>query len=281
MQTNRNIVVTGCSSGIGYCAAKILAEHGYRVIATARKQQDIDRLCDEGLACVELELGDSASVQAAANTMIELCDGDIYALINNGAYGQPGAVEDLSRAALLEQFECNVFGTQGLTNLILPVMRAKNVGRIVNISSILGLLCLPYRGAYNASKYALEALSDTMRMELRGTDIQISLIEPGPIKSNFRPNALLAFRKHIDVEKSAHRDLYQSVEARLLDPTPARFTLPEDAVVKHILHALESRRAKIRYPVTIPTHILGRAKRWLPDRLMDRILSKSGGDGTR
>jgi len=281
MQANRNIVVTGCSSGIGYCAAKTLAERGYRVIATARKQQDIERLRAEGLECVELELGDSASVQTAANTMIEQCDGDIYALINNGAYGQPGAVEDLSRAALREQFESNVFGTQELTNLVLPVMRTKNEGRIVNISSILGLLCLPYRGAYNASKYALEALSDTMRLELRDTNIQVSLIEPGPIKSNFRPNALLAFRKYIDTKTSAHRDLYQSVEARLLDPTPARFTLPEDAVVKCILHAIESRRVKIRYPVTIPTHVLGRAKRWLPDRLMDKILSKSGGDGKR
>lgn len=281
MQKNRNVIVTGCSSGIGYCAARTLTERGYRVIATARKQQDIERLRAEGFECVELELGDSASVQTAAITMIELCEGDIYGLINNAAYGQPGAVEDLSRAALREQFECNVFGTQELTNLIMPAMRTKNEGRIVNISSILGLLCLPYRGAYNASKYALEALSDSMRLEICDTNIQISLIEPGPIQSDFRPNALLAFRKHIDVENSAHKDLYQSVEARLLDPNPARFTLPEDSVVKHVVHALQSRRAKIRYPVTIPTHILGRAKRWLPDRLMDRILSKSGGGGKR
>ncbi len=281
MQATRNVIVTGCSSGIGYCAARTLTKSGYRVIATARKQQDIERLRAEGIECVELELGDSASVHDAANAMMERCDGEIYGLVNNSAYGQPGAVEDLSRTALREQFECNVFGTQELTNLIVPALRAKNEGRIINISSILGLLCLPYRGAYNASKYALEALSDTMRLELRNTNIQVSLIEPGPIKSNFRPNALLAFRKHINVENSAHRDLYQSVEARLLDPTPARFTLPEDAVVKHILHALESRRAKIRYPVTIPTHVLGRAKRWLPDRLVDRILSKSGGDGKR
>ncbi len=281
MPQNSNVIVTGCSTGIGYCVAKTLTGRGYRVIATVRKSSDIERLRSEGIACVELELGDPVSVQNAASAMIEHCDGSIYALINNAAYGQPGAVEDLSRDALREQFECNVFGTQELTNLILPVMRVKSSGRIVNISSILGLLCLPYRGAYNASKYALEALSDTLRLELRDTGIHVSLVEPGPIESEFRPNALRAFRKHIDAENSVHRVLYQSVEDRLLSSKPAAFTLPADAVAKCVVHALEKRRPQIRYPVTLPTHVLGRAKRWLPDRLMDRILSKSGGGGKR
>jgi len=177
----------------------------------------------------------------------------------------------------IEQFETNLFGTQELTNAVLPVMRAQGEGRIVQISSILGLVALAYRGAYSASKFALEALSDTMRLELRGTGIHVSLVEPGPIVSHFRENALAAFRAHIDLEHSAHRDLYRAVLNRL-EGNAGRmpFTLPPEAVLKRVVHALESSRPKIRYPVTTPTYLFGYLRRLLPARWLDGIAYAAG-----
>jgi NAD(P)-dependent dehydrogenase (short-subunit alcohol dehydrogenase family) len=204
------------------------------------------------------------------------------ALFNNGAYGQAGAVEDLSRAALQEQFETNLFGTQELTNRVIPVMRRQGGGRILYNSSVLGLVALPYRGAYVASKFALEGLADTLRLELAGTGIHICLIEPGPILSRFRDNAHAAYLRHIRPETSPHREKYRAMEARLLVEGPAApFTLPPEAVLKRVIHALESPRPRARYPVTVPTYLFAVLRRLLPTRALDALLRRAGGEGRR
>ena len=270
--TNKHIIITGCSTGIGHCLTQGLHKQGYQVTATARKQSDCDRLQDIGLSTCLLDLNHSQSIHSAVDRILEATGGNIYGLINNGAYGQPGAVEDLSRGTLVRQFETNVFGTQELTNLVVPHMRRNNRGRIIQISSILGFVCLKYRGAYNASKYALEALTDTMRLELAGSGIYLSLIEPGPVESKFRENAYKCFLENINRANSIHADSYRAIEARLLSQEPVRFTLPPEAVLKAVSHALTSRNPKIRYRVTTPTKIMAPLKRLLPDRIMDKFL---------
>jgi NAD(P)-dependent dehydrogenase (short-subunit alcohol dehydrogenase family) len=180
---DKSILITGCSTGIGLCLARGLRERGYRVIATTRKPADAARLVRSGLEALPLDLDSSESIEQAVDEVRRRASDTLFGLINNGAYGQPGAVEDLTRDTLRSQFETNLFGTQELTNRILPIFRTQGCGRIIQISSMLGFVCLAYRGAYNASKYALEALSDTLRLELRGTGIYVSLIEPGPIQS--------------------------------------------------------------------------------------------------
>lgn len=278
---NKNILITGCSSGIGRCLALGLHARGYRVFAAVRQRRDIASLRDAGLDTLQLDLSDSASIHQGVDQVLTNTGKRLYALINNGAYGQPGAVEDLSREALRLQFETNVFGTQELTNLLLPVFRSQGQGRIIQISSLLGIVSLAYRGAYNASKHALEALSDTLRLELRGTGIHVVLIEPGPITSRFRENAYQAFLTHINRKHSAHREYYAHVEQRLGGSRPLPFTLPPEAVLKKVIQALEVRRPKIRYPVTFPTYLFTVLKKLLPQRLLDRVLYKVGNSGQR
>ena len=273
----KTILITGCSSGIGYCVAKALHERGYRVFATARKRDSVEMLQAEGLESFRLDLTDSNSIHFAFEEVMRRADGELYALFNNGAYGLPGAVEDLNRDALRAQFETNVFGWQELTNLAIPVMRRQGYGRIIQNSSVLGFVSLPFRGAYNASKYAIEGLSDTLRLELQGTNIYVSLIEPGPIASQFRMNAVKALAKYIDIENSFHREKYQGVLARLNKPGPAvPFTLPPEAVLKRVIHALEAAKPQPRYFVTFPTYLFGILKRILSARALDVLLAKSG-----
>lgn len=273
MEKQKSIIITGCSSGIGRCVAFGLHQRGYRVFATARRNEDVEALLAQGLESVKLDLDDSGSITAAVDEILARTDSRIYALFNNGAWGQPGAVEDLRRGVLRAQFETNVFGWLELTNLILPAMRRQGEGRIIQNSSILGLIALPYRGAYNASKFALEGLTDTLRLELTGTGIHVSLIEPGPITSRFRENAQTAFLRNIDSEHSAHRVYYEGVKKRLAKKGDAQpFTLPPEAVLKKVIHALESPRPKIRYYVTLPTHLFGALRRILPYWLLDRVL---------
>ena len=271
------VLITGCSSGIGLCAARGLQQRGYRVLASARRADDVARLAAEGLEALTLDLDDSASIRSAVNEVLARCDGRLYALFNNGAYGQPGAVEDLSRDALRAQFETNLFGWLELTNLLLPGVRAAGEGRIVQNSSILGFAAMPMRGAYNASKFALEGLSDTLRLELVGSGVHLSLIEPGPIESRFRDNALRHFLANIDIEASVHREHYRKTLARLQsESAPAPFTLPPEAVLKRLIHALESPRPKARYPVTVPTYAFAWLKRFCSTRLLDRLLLRAG-----
>jgi len=270
-----SIVITGCSSGIGLCVARGLQARGYRVFATARQAGDLQRLADEGFESLQLDLDDSASIAAAVSEVLDRTGGTLDALFNNGAYGQPGAVEDLSRDVLRAQFETNLFGWHELTRLVLPVMRRQGHGRIIQHSSVLGLVALRYRGAYNASKYALEGLTDTLRLELRDSNIQVSLIDTGPVTSRFRENAHAAFLRNIDQNNSVHRAHYQRVVARLTQSgAVVPFTLPPEAVLKKVLQALESSNPRPRYYVTFPTYLFAYLKRILSARMLDRILSK-------
>ncbi|RLJ16372.1 short-chain dehydrogenase [bacterium endosymbiont of Escarpia laminata] len=282
MLEKKSILITGCSSGIGHCVALGLKSRGYRVIATARKEEDVEQLRKQGLDALQLDLDDSESIAQAVEQSLELCGGRLYALFNNGAYGQPGAVEDLTRDVLRAQFETNLFGWHELTCRLLPVMRRKKEGRIIQNSSVLGLVALPYRGAYNASKYALEGLTDTLRMELQGSGIHVSLIEPGPVESRFRANAHRMWKRNIDSEHSVHKANYLTMAARLEKEGPAvPFTLPPEAVLKKVIHALESPRPKARYYVTFPTYLFGTLKRLLSTRGMDWVLGKVSGGGGR
>ncbi len=275
MILSKTILITGCSSGIGYSTAITLKNRGHNVIATARKQCDVERLKKEGLTSILLNLADSNSIQDAVKQAIELTDGKIDALFNNGAFGQAGAVEDLSRDTLRFQFETNLFGTHELTNLLLPLMRNQGHGRIIYNSSVLGLVAMPYRGAYNASKFALEGLADTLRQELYGIPIYVSLIEPGPILSDFRKNSYLLFQQNIDYKNSIHKAAYDKMVARLQKKDASvAFTLPAEAVVAKVIHALESNRPKIRYYVTFPTYLFAILKYLLPTTWLDLLIRK-------
>jgi NAD(P)-dependent dehydrogenase (short-subunit alcohol dehydrogenase family) len=271
----RTILITGCSSGIGLCVAHGLKARGWRVFASARQAADVERLQQDGFEALQLDLTDSLSIHAAMDEVLRRSGGTLDTLFNNGAYGQPGAVEDLSRATLREQFETNLFGTHELTCLAIAVMRRQGHGRIVHNSSVLGLVALPFRGAYNASKFALEGLTDTLRLELHGSGIHISLVEPGPIISRFRANAMRKYRQNIDADASHFRATYQRMENRLTKEGPAApFTLPPEAVLARVIHALEAPRPRARYYVTFPTWLFGTLKRLLPTRGLDWVLRR-------
>jgi NAD(P)-dependent dehydrogenase (short-subunit alcohol dehydrogenase family) len=281
-QPPRSILITGCSSGIGRCCALGLRQRGYRVFATARREADLANLEGAGLEALRLDLDDPTSIAEAVDGVFERTGGRLYALFNNGAYGQPGAVEDIRREVLRAQLETNLLGWHDLTCRVLPAMRRQGYGRIVHNSSILGFMALPYRGAYVCSKYALEGLADTLRLELHGTGIHVSLIEPGPIASRFRANSQVMWQRHVDAEHSPHREAYRAMLARLAKPGPAApFTLPPEAMLGKLLHALESRRPRARYRVTVPTHLFALLKRILPTRALDGLLRRVSGGGRR
>ncbi|MDD2384244.1 MAG: SDR family NAD(P)-dependent oxidoreductase [Sulfurospirillaceae bacterium] len=274
----RTILITGCSSGIGeYCAKALHVNPKYQVFATCRKEEDVQKLQAEGLNAFKLDLCDTQSMHDALSWMLSQTQGRIDVLFNNAAYGQPGAVEDLRRDVLREQFETNVFGTQELTNLIIPYMRQQKSGRIIYNSSILGFVAMSYRGAYNASKFAIEGLADTLRLELYGSGVDVILIEPGPIRSNFRKNALSKFLEHIDYQHSAHYAIYTQTLKRLQKEGDTPFTLGSEAVLDVLLKAMESKRPKARYAVTFPTKLFKVLKRILPTYIMDVIVRKVGG----
>ncbi len=271
----RTILITGCSSGIGLDAARTLSRRGWRVLATCRSPDDCARLKDEELESFPLDLADETGLASAAGEALDRAEGRLDALFNNGAFAIPGAVEDLPRAALREIFETNLFGQIDLTNRILPAMRARGSGRIVMNSSVLGFVSTPWRGAYSATKFALEAITDALRMELAGTGVSVSLIEPGPIDTPFRRKAIPGFERHIDWRASPHRAAY---EARLMprlysgEAGTDRFELPPAAVTAALLRALDSPRPRPRYFVTTPTHAASLLRRILPTRALDAIL---------
>lgn len=269
----KSVLITGCSTGIGYFCAHELAKNGYRVLATCRYQKDVKRLTEEGLECFKLDLRDSSSIDRAIEWALEKSEGKIDVLFNNGAYGQPGAVEDLRKSVLKEQFETNVFGTQELTNKIIPYMRKQGSGRLIYNSSVLGFVSMKYRGAYNASKYALEGLCDTLRLELAGSGLHVSLIEPGPIHSDFRKNALKKFEENIDIENSVHKNTYKEAVGKRLDSTEdGAFTLGEEAVYKELIKAIEAKKPRVRYRVTFPTKLFWFLKRVLSSKALDKLL---------
>lgn len=255
-----------------------MQKRGWRVFAGVRRDAQMTDLHNCGLEAVLLDVDDSASIHAAVETVLAATDGRLDALFNNAGFGQPGALEDVPRKAMRQQFETNVFGAMELTASVLPAMRRHGHGRIVFNSSVLGFAALPYRGAYTASKFALEGIADTLRMELRGSGIRVSLIEPGPISSRFRANAYARFKQFINTGDSAHRDVYRAVEYRLSqddEPSAGAFTLPPEAVFKRLVHALESRRPRARYYVTLPTYLFGYLRRLLPSRAMDAVLLRA------
>ncbi|MDO6705295.1 SDR family oxidoreductase [Photobacterium sp. 1_MG-2023] len=270
------ILITGCSSGIGYHCAHALHQAGYQVVASCRQQADVDRLQQEGLACVRLDLADTASIEQGLADTLAITENRLDVLFNNGAYGQPGALEDLPTDALRDQFETNLFGWHTLTRAVIPVMLQQGHGKIVQNSSVLGLVAMKYRGAYNASKFALEGYTDTLRLELADSPIQVSLIEPGPIESQFRANAKRQFEAQIDMNASRHQLSYQNTLDRLGKPSPSnKFTLTPEAVLKPLLEILEKDKPAPRYYVTQPTYIFGFLRRILPVQWLDKILAKS------
>jgi NAD(P)-dependent dehydrogenase (short-subunit alcohol dehydrogenase family) len=271
----RTILITGCSSGIGWHCALGLRQRGWRVFATARKAEDLKRLEAEGVEALYLDYTEPESVAGCAEEVARRAGGKLDALFNNGAYGQPGAVEDLRREVLEAQFAANVFGWHQLTQSCLPLMRANGSGRIVQCSSVLGLVALKWRGAYNASKFAIEALADTQRLELRGTNIFVSLIEPGPIASKFVETSLRNFEKNIDEANSHYKAAYERQRQRLGRGGSGRFKLGPEAVLEKLVHAVESPHPKARYFVTRPTGWMAMARRILPQAALDYVLDKA------
>lgn len=271
----RSVLITGASSGIGWEAAVRLKERGWRVMATARRKEDLQRLeRDGGIEAIELDLSEPDSIAACADTTLRLTGGRVDALFNNGAYGQVGAVEDLTPDVLRRQIEVNLIGAHDLTRRLIPSMRAHQSGRIVQCSSVLGLVSGPFRGAYCASKFALEGLSDAMRLELAGSGIHVVLIEPGPIRTKFVETALKNFRVTVDIEGSAHRESYLARLKSMETGGKQTFKLEPEAVVQKLVHALESRRPKLRYYVTTPTYVAAGLKRVLPMRLLDLVVKR-------
>jgi NAD(P)-dependent dehydrogenase (short-subunit alcohol dehydrogenase family) len=274
--SERSVLVTGCSSGIGLASAREMKARGWRVFATARKPQDTARLKDEeGVESLYLDYAEPRSIEAAAKQVLDATGGKLTALFNNGAYGQPGAIEDLKPDVLRAQFEANVFGWHDLTCRVLPAMRRQGEGRVVFCSSVLGLISAPYRGAYCASKFAVEALADALRLELAATGIRIVLIEPGPIASRFLEHALEAYRRNIDLEASPHSEIYRTRIARMEEGGDQTFKLGPEAVALKLVHALESRNPKRRYYVTLPTYAAVLFRRLLPTSALDAIAARN------
>ncbi len=271
----KSVLITGSSSGLGFDAAYGLRERGWRVFASCRKQADCDRMRGLGFDAPLIDYADPDSIANGLAEVLEATGGRLDALYNNGAYACPGLVEDLPRGALVEIFQTNLFGVHELTRHVIPVMRAQGGGRIINCSSVLGLVPMQWRGAYVSTKYALEGLTDVLRVEMRGSGIHVILLEPGPITSKIRENSIPHFEKWIDWQASARKADYAIMRQRIYsDNGPDQFELPAAACTKKIIHALESRRPKPRYYVTTPTYLMGTLKRILPTRALDWVISK-------
>ncbi|MET1416213.1 SDR family NAD(P)-dependent oxidoreductase [Roseibium sp. HPY-6] len=270
----RSILITGCSSGIGAEAAHILRGRNWRVFPTARKQEDIDRLAAQGFEALRLDYEDPASIRATVDAVLSLTEGRLDAVFNNGAYAVPGALEDIPTDAMRALFEANFIGWHDLTRQIIPSMRANRAGRIVQCSSVLGIVALKFRGAYTASKFAVEAYTDTLRQELKGSGLHVSLIEPGPIDTRFTENTLANFDRWIGekgLNSSVFAETYKKRRVRMESGEPGPFKLPASAVVKRLIHAVEAKRPKARYHVTVPTTLMAVAKRMLPTGLLDTV----------
>jgi NAD(P)-dependent dehydrogenase (short-subunit alcohol dehydrogenase family) len=273
---DKTILITGCSSGIGLDAARGMKARGWRVFATCRQEADCARLRDEGLESFALDYADETSIAEAVEAVAERTGGRLDVLYNNGAFACPGAVEDLPRGALRAIFETNLFGYHDLTRRVIPLMRAQGHGRIINCSSVLGLVGMTWRGAYVATKFAMEGLTDVLRIEMRGTGIDIILIEPGPITTRIRENAIPHFEKWVDWQASARSDQYKTLRGRLYGVKTKKdaFELGPEAVTAKLVHALEAKRPKARYYVTTPTYLMGALRRVLPTQALDWLIAK-------
>ncbi|MCT4557703.1 MAG: SDR family NAD(P)-dependent oxidoreductase [Pelagimonas sp.] len=274
--TDRTILITGCSSGIGYEVAHGLRDQGWRVFATCRQAKDCERLQDAGFESPRIDYRDPVSIQRGLQEVLDKTGGTLGALFNNGAYAVPGAAEDLPVAALREVFEANVFGWHDLTTRVIPVMRAQGYGRIINHSSVLGFVTMPWRMAYNTTKFAVEGMTDTLRIEMRDTPIHVITLNTGPVTSKIRVNSIPHFERWVDWENSPRRAQYESKLLKRLyeDRGPDAFELPPSAVTKKLRHALESDRPRARYRITTPTYLMDAARRVLSTRALDWLLSK-------
>ncbi len=270
----KSILITGCSSGIGLCAAQTLHQRGYRVFAGVRKKSDVIKLASLGIESLELDVNHSDSIEAGLQTVLEKTDGTLDALFNNAGFVQAGAVEDLTREMMRAQFETNVFGTMELTNRVIAIMRKQGHGRIIQNTSILGIVAMPFRGAYNASKFALEGFTSTLRQELHDTPIFVSAIVPGPIHSDLRKNALEHYEKNLSEKETVHRALYTKMEKYFFKLTASekRFTEGPEAVVKKLIIALESKNPKAHYYVTYSAHLFALLRRFLPDFWLNALM---------
>lgn len=272
----QSILITGCSTGIGYQTAITLKDKGYNVFATARKEEDVKALKELGFDAYFLDVTKYETIHETIKNILEKTGGTIDIVFNNAGYGQPGAVEDIKTNVLREQFETNVFGLHELTQAVVPIMRKQGYGKIIQHSSVLGLISLKSRGAYNASKYAIEGLTDTLRLELEDSNIFVSLLNTGPVKSDFRKNALKMFDKNIDIENSYFKEIYKKELKERLESNKedTLFTLESSAVANVVLKIVQSNKPKPRYYITKATHLLGFLKRVLPTRWLDLILLK-------
>jgi short-subunit dehydrogenase len=272
----KTILITGCSSGIGLCAAEMLHKKGYQVFATARKAQDVTHLKNLGLNSFLLDMDNSDSIQQVVTEILQQTHGKLDVLFNNAGFGQTGCIEDLNRDIIRAQFETNVFGPMELIQHVLPIMRAQGHGRIIQNTSILGIVAMPFYGAYNASKFALEGFSNTLRQELRGSQIFVSIIAPGPIRTHFRENAYQHFQTSVALKESIHKSLYKKLIGYFKNSADNHppFTLSPEAVVKKLIHAIESRHPKAHYYVGFPAHLFALLRRILPDSLLDLLLIK-------
>lgn len=271
----QNILITGCSSGIGLQTAITLKQNNYKVYASARKDEDIQKLKELGFETFKIDVTIKDDITNALNSILEK-DKKLDAVFNNAGYGQPGAVEDISVETLKEQFETNLFGLHEVTLQTMKIFRKQGYGKIIQHSSVLGIISLKFRGAYNASKYAIEGLSDTLRQEVLGSKITISTINTGPVTSKFRENALKKFNKNVDIENSFFTNTYKKELKARLETTEdkAPFNLPASSVANVVLKIMQTKKPKPRYYVTKATYILGFLKRVLSTSLMDKLLNK-------
>ena len=273
----KSILITGCSSGIGLDCATTLHAQGWRVFASCRQQKDCDKLAEMGLEAPRLDHSDTLSISKAINYVTEQTGGTLDAVFNNGAFAVPGAIEDIPTDALRSIYETNVFGYHEVIRQVIPIMRTQGHGKILNCSSVLGFVTMPWRGAYNSTKFALEGLTDTLRIEMRDTNIDIILIEPGPIGTKIRENSIPHFERWIDWQNSPRKNQYETgLVKRLYKPKdgPDAFELPASAVTAVVIKALRSRRPRPRYYVTIPTHFMGALKRILSTRALDWFIAR-------
>ena len=268
----KTVLITGCSSGIGYECTKALAKE-YKIIATARKDIDVARLKKEGFEAYRLDVTKSEDIDRVLELIVKNHK-HLYALFNNAGYGQPGAVEDITKETLREQFETNFFGMWELTAKVVKLFRSQGYGRIINHSSILGLVSLRFRGAYNASKYAIEGMDDTLRLELMGTDIYVSTINTGPVHSKFRENAIKMFVENVDYQDSFFKEEYAAQMLEAKASSTAAFSRSSDVVIANVRHALSAKKPRPRYYNTEATWVLTTLKRLLPTSWLDGVLRK-------
>jgi NAD(P)-dependent dehydrogenase (short-subunit alcohol dehydrogenase family) len=267
------VLITGCSSGIGMIAARHLVVQGFNVVASAREFSDVMKLSAAGFLAVRIDTSDVNSIDEGLDDALGLSGGGFYAVFHNAGSGQPGALEDLTVQALSDQYASNVLGAHHINRRLIPLMRQAGEGRIIFNSSVLGAVAMRYRGAYTMSKFAVEAMADTLRLELRDSGVKVVLLQPGPIDTRFRMNAMEAFESHIKPNESVHSNAYKSMVDRLQKKGKTSWlTLPPEACMSPLLKALKRKNPSSRYHITWATKVMVILKRLLPSKLMDRVV---------